>query len=94
MVNATITAEAKSRINFTESGKRFVLSLHYNGSNSFLFVNATEIYEFKAKDSEIKPFPLCLCNISKDFTIDNMKKVVQKEIVFLLTIILLILAIF
>ena len=37
--DATITAEAKYPINFTESEKRFVLSLHYNGSNSFLFVN-------------------------------------------------------
>ena len=37
--NATITAEAKYLINFAESGKRFVLSLHYNGSHSFLFLN-------------------------------------------------------
>ena len=37
-------------------------------------VNATKIYQFKAKDSEIKTYPLCLNNISKDFTIDNMKK--------------------
>ena len=37
--NATITAESKYPINFTESGKRFLLSLHYNGSNSFLFLN-------------------------------------------------------
>ena len=32
--NATITADAKFPINFTKSGKRFVLSLHYNGNNS------------------------------------------------------------
>ena len=37
-------AEAKYPINFTQSGKRFVLSVHYNGSNSFLFVSATKIY--------------------------------------------------
>ena len=72
--NATITVEAKYPINFTESGKRFVLSLHCNGSNSFLFVNAVKICQFKAKESEIKPYPLCLGNISKDFTIDNMNK--------------------
>ena len=41
--NATITAEAKYPINFTKSGKRFVLSLHYNWSNSFLFVNTANI---------------------------------------------------
>ena len=47
--DTTLTAETKYPTNFTESGKRFVLSLHYNGSNSFLFVNATKIYQFKAK---------------------------------------------
>ena len=46
----------------------FVLSLHYNGSNSFLFVNARKMYQIKAKYLEIKPYPLCLGNISKDFT--------------------------
>ena len=45
----TFTAEALNAINFTQSGKRFVLSLHYNESNSFLFVNATKVYQFKAK---------------------------------------------
>ena len=54
--DTTLTAEAKNPINFTQSGKRFVLSLHYNGSNSFLFLNATKIYQFKAKDSEIKDY--------------------------------------
>ena len=48
---------------------------------SFLFVNATEMYEFKAKDSDIKPHPLLLGNISKDFTIDNMKKKRLKGVV-------------
>ena len=72
--NATITAEAKYPINFTESGKRFVLSLHYNGIDSFLFVNAVKMYEFKAKDSEIKLYPLCLGNISKHFSLGNIKK--------------------
>ena len=40
-------------INFTVTKKKFCLSLHYNGANSYLFVNGTEIYRFKAKDSEI-----------------------------------------
>ena len=51
-----------------------MLSLHYNGSNSFLFVNAVKMYQFKAKHSEIKPNRSCLGNILKDFTIDNLKK--------------------
>ena len=72
--DTTFTTEAKYPINFTQSGKRFVLSLHYNGSNSFLFVNATKVYQFKAKNSEIKDYVLCLGNVSKDFTINNMRK--------------------
>ena len=72
--NITITAETKYPINFTESGKRFPLSLHDNGGNCLLFVNDTKLCQLKAKDSEVKPYILCLGNISKDFTIDNMKK--------------------
>ena len=53
-------------INFTVTKKKFCLSLHCNGANSYLFVNGTEIYKFKAKDSEILASPLCLGNISKD----------------------------
>ena len=61
-------------INFTVTKKKFCLSLHYNGANSYLFVNGTEIYKSKAKNSEIATTPLCLGNISKDWSIDNMKK--------------------
>ena len=50
------------------------MSLHYNRPNSYLFVNGTEIYKFKAKDSEIVASPSCLGNISKDWSADNMKK--------------------
>ena len=49
-------------------------SLHYNGVNSYLVVNGTEIYKFKAKDSEIVASPLCLGNISKDVSVNNKKK--------------------
>ena len=48
--------------------------MHYNGANSYLFVNGTEIFKFKAKDYEIVPYSLCLGNISKDWTNDNMKE--------------------
>ena len=61
--DTTLTAEAKYPFNFTQPRKRFVLSLHYNGGSSFLFVNITKICKFKTKDSEVK-----------DFTINNMKK--------------------
>ena len=52
-------------INFTESRKKFCLSLHDNGENSYLFVKGVEIHNFKAKDSQINALPLCLGNISK-----------------------------
>ena len=61
-------------INFTLTKKKFATSLHYNGANSFLFVNGTEMYKFKAKDSETVASPLCLGNISKDWSVDNMKR--------------------
>ena len=48
--------------------------MHYNEGNSYLFVNGTEIIKFKAKDSNIVASPLCLGNISKDWSTDNMKK--------------------
>ena len=76
-----LTAEVKCPINFTQPRKRLVLSLHYNGSNSFLFVDATKIYQFKAKNSEIKDYALRFGNISKDFTINNMKTTGLKECV-------------
>ena len=70
----TLSTEKMYLINFTEHNKKFCLSLHYNRANSYLFVNGTEIDKFKAKDSEIIVTPLCLGNISKDFTGDNIKK--------------------
>ena len=70
----TLSAEKMYFINFTEHNEKFGLSLHYNGANSYLFVNGKEIHKFKAKDSEIVATPLCLGNISKDWTVDNMKK--------------------
>ena len=70
----TLTAEKMYSINFTVTKKKFCWSLHYNGANSYLFVNGIEIYKFKSKDSEIVATPLCLGNISKDWSINNMKK--------------------
>ena len=61
-------------INFTVAKKKFCLSLHYNGLNSYWFVNGTEIIKFKAQDSEIVASPSCLRNISKNWSVDNMKK--------------------
>ena len=69
-----LTAEKMYSMNLTVTKKKFCISLHYNGANSHLIVNDTEIYKFKAKDSEVVVTSLCLENISKDCSVDNMKK--------------------
>ena len=53
--------------------KKFCLSLHY-GANSYLFFTNTEVIKFKAKDSETNAITLCLGNVSKDISVDNMNK--------------------
>ena len=63
-----------SSINFTELNKKLCLSLHYNGAHSYLFVHGKEIHKFNAKDSEIVATSLCLGSISKDWSLDYMKK--------------------
>ena len=96
LFGTAFTAKIKYPINFTKSGKRFVLSLHYNGNNSFLFDNATKIYQFETKDLEIKDYSLCLGNVLKDFAISNMEKNRMKKkckFFFLLILIILILTI-
>ena len=52
--DTTLTAEAKYPINFTQSGKRFVVGLHYNRSNSFLFVNAMFVKYISSKQKTQK----------------------------------------
>ena len=54
-----LSAEKLCSINFTKKNTKFCLSLHYNGANSYLFVNGTEIIKFKVKDSVTTPCPLC-----------------------------------
>ena len=61
-------------INFTENNKNFYLGQYYNGAKSYLFVNGTEIYKLKAKDSEVVATLLCLGNISKDSLVYNLEK--------------------
>ena len=54
--DSKLTVKAKCPFNFTQLSKRFIF-LNFDGSNSFLFVDATKTYYFKAKDSEIKNIP-------------------------------------
>ena len=70
----TLTVEKIYSINFKVTKKKLCLSLHYYGVDSYLFVNGKEIVKFKAKDSAFVATPLCLGNISKDWSVNNMKK--------------------
>ena len=95
--DTALTAEAKHPIHFTQPRKWFTLRLHYNGNKRLLFVKATKMYQLKANNSWIRNYTLCLGNILKDFTINNIKKTTRvKGIVkfILLFLILLILTIF
>ena len=74
MVEHSLTAEKMYSVNFTVNWTKFCLSLHYNGANSGLFINGTDIIKLKAKDSEIVAAPLCLGNITKESSEDNTKK--------------------
>ena len=67
---------------FTKENTKFSLSWHYNGADSYLFVNSKKIIKFKAKDSKIIAYPLYLGNISKDWSVDNMKKTGLKGYVY------------
>ena len=69
----SLTAEKMYSVNLTDHRLKYCLCLHYNGANSYLFVNGTEIFNLKAKGSKIAATPLCLGNISKDWEVDNMK---------------------
>ena len=61
----TLSAEKMYSINFTEKNKKLCLGLHYNEENSYLFVNGTVIHQFKAKNSKILAYSLCLGTYQK-----------------------------
>ena len=64
--DTTIYAEKLFHNNFTEFGLKFVLSLHYNGDNSYLFANGRQELKFKAKNNQIIDEKLCLGNLSSE----------------------------
>ena len=66
--DTTIYAEKLFHNNFTEFGVKFVLSLHYNGDNSYLFTNDRQELKFKAKDDQIINEKLCLGNLSSEWS--------------------------
>ena len=72
--DTTLYAEKTYATNFSAVNKKFVLSLHYNGDNSYLFVNGKQELKFKAKDDQIVKEILCLGNLSDDWTKFNAAK--------------------
>ena len=72
--DTTLYAEKIYSQNFTEVNKKFVLILHYNGDNFYLFVTGKQELKFKAKDDQIFKEILCLGNIRDDWTAANAQK--------------------
>ena len=70
----TVYAEKLFHNNFTEFGVKFILSLHYNGDNSYLFANGRQELKFKAKDDQIINEKLCLGNLSSEWTKSESEK--------------------
>ena len=82
--DTTIYAEKMFYRNFTDPGHKFLLSLHYNGENSYLFVNGKEELKFKAKNNQIIKENLSLVNLSSDWTRNESTKLLYTEIFMIL----------
>ena len=72
--NTTLYVEKNYWRNFTDPGKKFALSLHYNGDDSYLLVNGRQELKFKAKDDQIINEKLCLGNLSAQWTTSESEK--------------------
>ena len=72
--DTTIYAEKMYYRNFTDPGKKFALSLHYNDNNSYLYVNGNQELKFKAKTYELVKEKLCLGNLSDHWTTSESEK--------------------
>ena len=72
--DTTIYSEKNFYRNFTDPGKKFVLSLHYNGDDSYLFVNGRQELKFKAKTDHLVKDKLCIGNLSDQWTTSESEK--------------------
>ena len=72
--DTTIYAEKNFYRNFTDFGKNFVLSLHYNGDNSYLFLNGRQELTFKAKTDQLVKEKLYIGNLSDQWTTSESEK--------------------
>ena len=73
ITDTKIYAEKIYSPSFTVVYKIFCLSLHYNGDNSYLFVNGKKVIKFKANNSELIKYRMCLGGLSKDYDVDGRK---------------------
>ena len=78
--DTTIYAEKMFYRNFTDPGKKFILSLHYNGDNSYLFVNGREKLKFKTKTDQIINKNLCLGNY---WGIITGEEIIQQKLLYM-----------
>ena len=72
--DTTIYAEKNYWRNFTDPGKKFIISLHYNGDESYLFVNGRQELKFKAKTNQLVKEKLCIGNLSDQWTASESEK--------------------
>ena len=71
-------------LDFTDAGKKFVLSLHYNGDNSCLFVNGRQELKFKCKADQLVKEKLCIGNLSDQCTTSESEKTGLYRSVFMI----------
>ena len=72
--DTTLYAEKLYSQNFTQPSKKFVLSLHYNGDDSYLFVNGKQELKFKCKTESLVKEKLCIGNLSDKWTTSESEK--------------------
>ena len=72
--DTSIYAEKNYYRNFTDPGKKFIISLHYNGDDSYLLVNGRQELEFRAKTDQLVKEKLCLGNLSDQRTASESEK--------------------
>ena len=72
--DTTLYVEKNYWRNFTDPGKKFIISLNYNGDKSYFFVNGRQELKFKAKTDQLVKEKLCIGNLSDQWTARESEK--------------------
>ena len=72
--DTTLYPEKNFYRNFTDPGKKIMLSLHYNSDDSYLFVNSRQELKFKCKTDQLVKEKLCIGNLSDQWTTSESEK--------------------